>query len=57
MCFDFEFWFVKLQESMRHLSLFSVCVHFLRCYRRCDKFPKSKYCFYCFYFNKRKGLS
>ena len=38
VCFDFEFWFVKLQESMRHLSLFSVCVHFLRCYRRCDKF-------------------
>ena len=45
--FDFEFWFVKLQESMRHLSLFSVCLHFLRCYRRCDKFPKSKYCFCC----------
>ena len=45
--FDFGFWFIKLQESMRHLSLFSVCLHFLRCYRRCDKFPKSKYCFYC----------
>ena len=31
---------------MRHLSLFSVCL-FLRCYRRCDKLPKSEYCFFC----------
>ena len=44
--FDYEFWSKKLKQSMRHLSLFSVCL-FLRCYRRCDKLPKSEYCFFC----------
>ena len=32
---------------MRHLSLFSVCLHFFCCYRRCDKLPRSCYCFFC----------
>ena len=32
-------------ERYRHLSLFSICLHFLRCVRRCDK--KSNYCRSC----------
>ena len=32
---------------MRHLSLFGVCLHFIRRFRSCDKIPRSKYCFYC----------
>ena len=32
---------------MRHLLLISVCLHYLRCFRSCDKLPKSKFCFYC----------
>ena len=45
--FDYEFWSKKLKQSVRHLSLFAVSIHFLRCYRRCDKLPKSEYCFLC----------
>ena len=47
MWFDYDFWSMKLKQSMHHLSLFSVCLHFLRCYRRCNKLPESQYCFFC----------
>ena len=33
---------------MRHFSLFLVCLHFFHCYRRCDKLPRSQYCFFLF---------
>ena len=35
---------MKLKQSLHHLLLFSGCLHFLRCYRRCDKLPKNQYC-------------
>ena len=47
MSFDFELYVFRLMKTMRHLSLFSVCLQFLRCFRSCDKMPKSKLCFYC----------
>ena len=37
MSLNFEFYVFKLSRTMRHLSLFSVCLHFLRCFRSCDK--------------------
>ena len=45
--FYFEVYTLKLMKFMRHLSLFSVCSHFLRCFPSCYKVPKSKFCFYC----------
>ena len=46
--FDFEYYYIiKLRKVKRHLSLFSICIHYMRCTRSCDKLPKSKYCFYC----------
>ena len=39
---------------MRHISLFSVFLHFLRCYRRCDKLPKSEYCFFLFTYKDKR---
>ena len=44
--FDFEYYILKLRKVKRHLSLFSICIHYMRCARSCDKLPKSKYCFY-----------
>ena len=44
---DFELHVFKLMKTMHHLSLFSVCLHFLRCFRSFDKMTKSKFCFYC----------
>ena len=46
MWFDYDFWSMKLKQSMHHLSLFSFYLQFLRRYRRCDKLPKSQYCFF-----------
>ena len=43
--FDFEEYYFKLMERYRHLPLFSVCLHFLRCVRSCD--IKSNYCRSC----------
>ena len=34
--FDFELYTIKLMKVMRHLLLFSVCLHFLRSFRSCD---------------------
>ena len=45
--FDFEYLSYKFIGVKRHLSLFSVCLHFLTCGRSCDRLPKSWYCFYC----------
>ena len=45
--FDFEYYVLKLRKVKRHLSLFSICHHFMRCVRSCDNLCKSKYCFYC----------
>ena len=39
--FDFEENYFKLPKKFRHMSLFSICLHFLRCTRSCDK--KSNY--------------
>ena len=35
--FDFDFNYVNLFKEFRHLSLFSVCLHFLRCRRSCER--------------------
>ena len=35
--FDFEEIYDKLIKEFRHMSLFSVCLHFLRCRRTCEK--------------------
>ena len=43
--FDFEEIYDKLIKKFCHMSLFSVCLHFLRCRRSCDK--KSGYCKMC----------
>ena len=40
--FDFEQNYEKLLKKFRHISLFSVCLHFLRCRRSCDR--KASYC-------------
>ena len=44
--FDQDIWSRKLKQTMRHFSLFLVCLHFFHCYRRCDKLPRSQYCFF-----------
>ena len=43
--FDFEENYDKLIKRFRHMSLFSVCLHFLRCRRSCEK--KHGYCKVC----------
>ena len=43
--FDFEGNYDKLIKKLRHMSLFSVCLLFLRCRRSCEK--KSGYCKMC----------
>ena len=35
--FDFEENYDKLIKRFRHMSLFSVCFHFLKCRRSCEK--------------------
>ena len=60
--FDFEENYDKLIKRFCHMSLFSVCLHFLRCRRSCEK--KYGYCKICsrvrencFYdYNKFKNL-
>ena len=37
VCFDFEENYDKLIKRFRHMSLFSVCLHFSRCRRSCEK--------------------
>ena len=43
--FDFEENYDKLIKRFRHMSLFSVCLHFLRCRGSCEK--KHGYCKIC----------
>ena len=43
--FDFEEIYDKLIKKFCHMSLFSVCLHFLRCQGSCEK--KSGYCKMC----------
>ena len=43
--FDFEYYILKLRKVKHHLSLFSICTHYMRCVKGFDKL--SKYCFYC----------
>ena len=43
--FDFEENYDKLIKKFCHFSLFSVCLHFLRCRRSCER--KSGYCRMC----------
>ena len=43
--FDIEEVGLKLSDTLYNLSLFSVCLHYFRCARSCDKV--SDYCFYC----------
>lgn len=43
--FDHEINYLNLMTSYRNLSLFSVCLHMLRCYRSCDK--RAGYCKAC----------
>ena len=43
--FDFEEICPEVEVTLRHLSLFSVCSHFLMCLRSCDKVVH--YWFYC----------
>ena len=45
--FDFEYYTLKLRKVKRHLSLFFICIHYMRCIKSCDKLRKSKYNFYC----------
>ena len=43
--FDFEKICPEVEVTLRYLSLFSVCFHFLTCLRNCHKV--ANYCFYC----------
>ena len=43
--FDFEENYFKLKKEFRHMSSFSICLHFLRCTRSCNN--KSNYCRAC----------
>ena len=45
--FDFEYYYIFKLRKVKRLSLFSICIYYMRCTRSCDKLPKSKYCFYC----------
>ena len=42
--FDFEKVCSKVEVTLHHLSLFSVCFHFLSCLRSCGKV--TNYCFF-----------
>ena len=61
--FDYEDRVCALPEKFKiHLSLFSVCMHFLRCIRSCERVPNSpSYCKVCsrvvdFHFNCRSSF-
>ena len=61
--FDYEDRVCALLEKFKtHLSLFSVCMHFLRCIRSCERVPNSpSYCKVCsrvqeFHFNCRSSF-
>ena len=61
--FDYEDRLSALLEKFKiHLSLFSVCMHFLRCIRSCERVPNSpSYCKVCsrvvdFHFNCRSSF-
>ena len=43
--FDFEENYFRLVRDFRDMSLFSICLHFLRCTRSCDN--KTNYCRVC----------
>ena len=43
--FYFDENYFELLIEFRHMSLFSICLHFLRCVRSCDKKPN--YCWLC----------
>ena len=43
--FDFQKACPEVEVTLHHLSLFSVCLHFLTWLRNCDKVVN--YCFYC----------
>ena len=43
--FDFEENYDRLIKKFRHMSLFSVCLYFLRCRKSCEK--KFGYCKLC----------
>ena len=43
--FDFEKVCSEFEVTLHHLSLFSVCFHFLACLRKCGKVKN--YCFFC----------
>ena len=43
--FDFDQINFLLLEKFKHFSLFSICLHFLRCIKSCDKQPN--YCWVC----------
>ena len=45
--FDFEYYYIFKLRKVKRLSLFPICIHYMRCTRSCDKLPKSKFCFYC----------
>ena len=45
LAFDFEKNYDNLIKKFRHMSLLSVCLHFLRCKRSCEK--KSDFCKVC----------
>ena len=61
--FDYEERVCALLKKFKtHLSLFSVCMHFLRCIRSCERVPNSpSYCKVCskvqdFHFNCRSSF-
>ena len=61
--FDYEDrLYVLLEKFKIHLSLFSLCMHFLRCIRSCERVPNSpSYCKVCsrvvdFHFNCRSSF-
>ena len=46
--FDYEENFFDLLKQFRHLSLFSICLHFLRCVRSCEHvWGTAPYCRLC----------
>ena len=48
--FDFEKICPEVEVTLRHLSLFSVCFHFLTCLRSYDKVAN-----YCFYYSRLRS--
>ena len=50
LLFDFEKICPEVEVTLRHLSLFSVCFHFLTCLRSYDKVAN-----YCFYYSRLRS--